>query len=214
MIVLSSAWFISYVTDLLTCAFLILVCFPHLVIFPKPGSRQWTSAVNTSEQIIQCAQRQKETQRTSEREQWKIEDDANNTARIYSSVCMCVCPESCKDKEGTLDARTDWLTTSLSSVMCVCLCEGGKAATTYPDSLSPEVRKKVLKLEWERKKVIKKKKQRLDYKNSLFFSFWGRWFNFGVKIWKDAEEAGNEGVDFHRGVLWILNPRTGGVRPK
>lgn len=156
MIVLSSAWFISYVTDLLTCAFLILVCFPHLVIFPKPGSRQWTSELNTSERIIQCAQRQKETQHTSEREQWKIEDDANNTARIYSSVC--VCPESCKDKEGTLDARTDWLTTSLSSVMCVCLCEGGKAAATYPDSLSPEVRKKVLKLEWERKKVIKKKK--------------------------------------------------------
>lgn len=119
---------------LLTCAFLILVCFPHLVIFPKPGSRQWTSALNTSEQIIQCAQRQKETERTSEREQWKIEDDANNTARIYSSVCVCVCPENCKDKEGTLDARTDWLTASLSSVMCVCLCEGGKAATTYRDS--------------------------------------------------------------------------------
>lgn len=90
MIVLSSAWFISYVTDLLTCAFLILVCFPHLVISPKPGSRQWTSALNTSEQIIQCAQRRKETERTSEREQWKIEDDANNTARIYSSVCVCV----------------------------------------------------------------------------------------------------------------------------
>lgn len=104
----------------------------------------------------------------------------------------------------------------LSPVWCVCVCvREEKAATTYPDSLSTEVRKKVLKLEWERKKVIKKKKkQRLDYKNSLFFSFWGRWFNFGVKIWKDAEEAGNEGVDFHRGVLWILNPRTGGVRPK